>query len=63
MSAKNFTIKCILATKIGDSLLRDEEGNLLPIYPDTFYEKGIKGYWMLKQIGMTWVILRVMVML
>lgn len=63
MSIRNITIKCVLATKIGDSLLRDDEGNLLPIYPDTFYERGIKGYWMLKRIGLSWVILRVLVVL
>lgn len=51
------TIKCILATKIGDSLLRDEVGNLIPIYPDTFYERGIAGYWQLKEIGMNWKII------
>ena len=54
-------IKCVYATKIGDSLLRDEEGVLLSIYPDTFYERGIKGYWMLKQVGNFWVIVRVLV--
>ena len=54
-------IKCVYATKIGDSLLRDEEGVLLSIYPDTFYERGIKGYWMLKQVGNSWVIQRVLV--
>lgn len=45
------TIKCILGQKVGDSLIRDENGNLISIYPDTFYEKGIKGYWMLKRVG------------
>ena len=54
-------IKCVYATKIGDSLLRDEEGSLLSIYPNTFYEKGIEGYWMLKRIGDFWVIERVLV--
>ena len=53
-------IKCIYATKIGDSLLRDEDGSLHTIFPDTFYERGSKGYWMLKRIGMTWKILRVL---
>lgn len=54
-------IICVYATKIGDSLLRDEEGNLLLIHPDTFYERGLKGYWMLKRIGSNWKILRVLV--
>jgi len=40
--------KCILATKIGDSILRNEDGTLQFIYPDTFYEQGLKGYWDLR---------------
>lgn len=52
------TIICVYATKIGDSLLRDEEGNLITIYPDLFYEKSLKGFWMLKKIGGWWKIIR-----
>lgn len=52
------TIKCILGQKVGDSLIRDENGNLISIYPDTFYERGIKGYWMLKRMGDWWIILK-----
>lgn len=51
-------IKCVYATKLGDSLLRDEEGNLLSIYPDTFYKKGTEGYWMLKYTCNWWKIIR-----
>ena len=29
-------IKCIRGTKVGDSLIRNEDGSLQPIYPDTF---------------------------
>lgn len=54
-------IKCIRGTKIGDSLLRNEDGNLQSIYPDTFYPKGIEGYWMLKRIGNWWKILKVLI--
>ena len=55
---ENPTIKCIKGIKIGDSLLRDEEGNLITIHPDLFYERGLEGFWMLKKIGMSWKIIR-----
>lgn len=45
------SIKCVKGQKIGDSLLMLEDNNLLSIYPDTFYERGIEGYWMLKKAG------------
>lgn len=51
-------IKCVLGQKVGDSLLILEDGNLLPIYPDTFYNQDIQGYWMLKRIGNWWKILK-----
>lgn len=44
--------------KLGDSLLRDEVGNPILIHPDTFYEKGYEGYWMLKKIGNNWKIIK-----
>lgn len=52
------TIICVKATKIGDSLLRDEVGSLILIHPDSFYEKGLEGFWMLKRIGYNWKIIR-----
>lgn len=51
-------IICIKATKVADSLLEFDNGNLFPIYPDTFYNKGTKGYWMLKQIGYQYQIIK-----
>lgn len=54
-------IKCIRGTKVGDSLIRNEDGSLQSIYPDTFYSKGIIGYWMLKRIGDWWKILKVLI--
>lgn len=51
-------IRCILAVKLGDSLFRDDEGNLQTTYPDTFYEKGLYGFWQLKLIGENWKIIR-----
>jgi hypothetical protein len=54
-------IKCILATKVGDSLLCEDDGSLQPIYPNTFYEVGIKAYWMLKLIGNYWIVVRVLI--
>lgn len=51
-------IKCIYGTKIGDSLIRNEDGSLQSIYPDTFYQRGIAGYWMLKRIGDWWKIIK-----
>lgn len=53
-------IICLLGTKVCDSLLRDEEGNLYSIHPDTFYECNCKCYWMIKMVGMRWKILRVL---
>lgn len=54
----NLTIKCVLGQKIGDSLIRDEDGNLLSIYPDTFYERNVLGYWQLKRAGDWLIVLR-----
>lgn len=42
-------VKCIYGEKILDCCLRDEDGNLVFIYPETFYPKGEIGYWQLKQ--------------
>lgn len=53
-------IKCVYATKIGDSILQDEDGSPIFIYPNTFYKKGAKGWWMLKRIETWWVIIRVL---
>lgn len=53
-------IKCIRGTKIGDSLIRNEDGSLQSIYPDTFYPKST-GYWMLKRIGNWWKIIKVLI--
>lgn len=55
------TIKCIYGTKLGDSILIDEDGSIVPIHPDTFYEVNLSGYWNLKQVGMKWEILQVLV--
>ena len=48
---ENLSIKCVKGQKIGDSLLKLDNGNLLSIYPDTFYDRGLKGFWMIKRIG------------
>ena len=48
---ENLSIKCVKGRKVGDSLLKLEDGALLPIYPDTFYDRGLKGFWMIKKIG------------
>ena len=50
--------KCVKGQKIGDSLILLENGNLQPIYPDTFYNRFVEAYWMLKRIGNTWKILK-----
>ena len=54
-------IKCFYGTKVGDSIIRDEYGVLQSIYPNLFYPTGMKAYWMLKQIGYFWVVIRVLV--
>lgn len=51
-------ITCVLATKIGDSILRDKQNNIILIHADLFYERNITGYWMLKRVGHNWQILR-----
>lgn len=54
-------IRCVKATKVGDSILKTEDGNLQPIYPDTHYDRGTNGYWMLKRIGNFWIILQFLI--
>ena len=44
------SIKCVKGQKIGDSLLLVDNGELLSIYPDTFYNRNVEGFWMLKRI-------------
>lgn len=52
------SIKCVKGQKIGDSLIRTEDGNLQSIYPDTFYTRNVNGYWMLKEMGYEWRIVK-----
>lgn len=61
LNESKLTIKCIYGTKLGDSILIDEDGSIVPIHPDTFYEVNLSGYWELKKVGMKWEILRVLV--
>ena len=42
---------CVLAKKIGDSLLELSSGELLSIYPDFHYERGIMGFFLLRKFG------------
>lgn len=51
--------KCIFGTKVGDSLLRNEDGKLISVFPDEFYKSGSRGYWLLKRHRNWWKILRV----
>lgn len=51
-------IKCVLGEKIGDSLIRTEDGNLQLIFPDTFYPRNVKAFWQLHKVGYTWEILK-----
>lgn len=53
-------IICVKGYKVGDSLIREEDGSLLPVYPDTFYPRNVLGYWNLKRIGNYWVIIKVL---
>lgn len=55
---EKLSIKCVKGRKVGDSLLKLENGVLLPIYPDIFYNRELEGYWMLKRIGSWWKILK-----
>ena len=48
---ENLSIKWVKGQKIGDSLLKLDNGNLLSVYPDTFYDRGLEGFWMIKRIG------------
>ena len=36
------SIKCVKGQKVGDSLILLENGNLQPIYPDTFYNRFVE---------------------
>ena len=54
-------IKCVHGSKIGDSLIRTDDGNLQSIYPDTFYPRNVSAYWMLKRIGNWWKIIKVLI--
>ena len=51
---------CVKGFKVGDSLIRKEDGSLLSIYPDTFYDRGVDGYWLLRKIGDFWVVVKVL---
>ena len=42
---------CVLAKKIGDSLLELSSGELLSIYPDFHYERGTMGFFLLRKFG------------
>ena len=47
--------------KIGDSLIRDDEGSLISIEPDTFFEVDNRvGYWQLLPKNHRFQILRVL---
>ncbi len=54
----DFTIICIKGKKVGDSVIRTEDNNSVCIYPDTFYERDMVGFWMLKKMGDWWTILK-----
>ena len=51
-------ICCIHGTKIGDSMIRKDDKSLQFVIPDTFYSKGLVGFWQLKRIGNKFLILR-----
>lgn len=53
-------IKCIYGMKIGDSLIRNEDGSLQSIYPETFYRRNALGYWMIKKVDNWWMVLKVL---
>lgn len=53
-------IICVKGIKIGDSVLKLEDGTLQCIYPDTHYVRGHEGYWMLQKIDPYWKIIRVL---
>ena len=53
-------IKCIYGMKIGDSLIRNEDGSLQSIYPETFYRRNALGYWMIKKVDNWCVVLKVL---
>lgn len=51
---------CVKGEKIGDSLIRKEDGSLLSIYPDSFYERNTIGYFLLRKVGDIRVLIRVL---
>lgn len=50
-------IKCVYGEKIGDTVIRDDDGNLCFVYSDHTYPIGWECYWCLKRIGYTWKII------
>lgn len=50
--------KTILATKIGDTILRTEDGSLIYVFEDTHYQRNLFGYWLLMYINYKWQIVR-----
>lgn len=50
--------KVIKGFKVGDSLIRDELGNLFSVFPDTFYERNIEMYFLLRKYLGTWKIVK-----
>lgn len=56
-------IKCIYGRKVSDLLLRDEEGGYLSVFPDPNYQQNFDAFWMLKEVGNRWKILRMLGML
>lgn len=47
-------VKILYGQKLGDSVLQDEFGGLITLYPDTFYERNKFGYWLVRKIGCWW---------
>ena len=55
------SFKTILATKIGDTILKDEDGSLIYVEQDSFYPRGMYGYWLLFYRDYKWYIDSVLV--
>lgn len=56
ISIPSISFKTILATKISDTILSNEDGSLFYVAQDDFYPKGLFGYWQLFYRNNTWYI-------
>jgi hypothetical protein len=53
-------LKCIIGKKLGDSILKTEDGSLISIYPNQSYPLQKTGCWLLQPEGQFYTIQKVL---